>query len=76
MSKIDTLLAMMHEGLASSLLQKIEDGEATAADLAVARQFLKDNGVTAVPSPGQNALGDLAETLPFKPGDEDPDYYN
>lgn len=60
-------LEELHEALADSLLEKINNGEATPADLSVARQFLKDNGVDAVI--GQNApLTRLALSLPFENG--------
>lgn len=58
-------LSALHGALARQLAAKIDSGEATAADLAVARQFLKDNGVDAIPT-GSNGLGKLAEQLPFK----------
>lgn len=59
------LMEAMHRSLAEGLLAKIRSGEATAADLAVARQFLKDNGIDAIPTKG-NGLGKLADQLPFK----------
>ena len=59
------VLEELHESLADALLEKIRNGEATPADLSVARQFLKDNGVDAVI--GQNApITRLALSLPFE----------
>ncbi|MGQ0621490.1 MAG: hypothetical protein ACT4QA_16475 [Panacagrimonas sp.] len=52
MSDLNALLAQIHEGLARDLLSKIKSGEATAADLSVARQFLKDNAIQAKPVQG------------------------
>ena len=59
----------LHGALAKALAERISAGEATAADLAVARQFLKDNGVDAIPTDG-NGLGKLAQELPFQTIDE------
>lgn len=61
----------LHGAVAKALADKIKEGSATAADLAVARQFLKDNGIDAVPRKG-TPLGDLADSLPF-PGEDDAD---
>lgn len=58
-------LDALHGALAKSLADKIAKGEATAADLAVARQFLKDNGVDAIPRDNDNALDKLRSSLPF-----------
>ena len=56
----------LFEAMATDLLQKIESGEATAADLSVARQFLKDNGINAS-TRQRDPLANLALTLPFDP---------
>jgi hypothetical protein len=63
-------LDALHGALAKTLAERIKSGEATAADMAVARQFLKDNGIDAIPKQSK-PLKDLAASLPF-PGDEDP----
>ena len=60
----------IHEALAQKLLAVIKGDEAKAADLNVARQFLKDNGVDALAVPGsplkalEETLGDLDEDDP------------
>lgn len=54
----------LHGALAVALKQKIADGTATAADLNVARQFLKDNGIDSIPTK-DNPLGGLLQSLPF-----------
>jgi len=54
----------LHGALAELLTQRIREGSATAADLAVARQFLKDNGIDAIPKDGE-PLGELVKSLPF-----------
>jgi hypothetical protein len=58
----------LHGAVAKCLADKIRLGEATAADLAVARQFLKDNGIDAIPT-GGSPLAGLAESLPFPTAD-------
>ena len=57
-------LSELHEILATVLLEKIRDPECKSAELNVARQFLKDNDVTAIPT-DDNALAQLLEDLPF-----------
>lgn len=66
-------LEEMHEALAKVLLQKIKNGEVTAAELNVARQFLKDNGIDATQKPG-SPIDNLATSLPFSDGE--PTYTN
>ena len=58
-------LSELHEVLASILLEKIRDPEVKSAELNVARQFLKDNDITAIPT-DDNALAQLLQDLPFK----------
>lgn len=43
----EDLLASLHGELAKAMADKLRDGTATASDLNVIRQFLKDNGVNA-----------------------------
>ena len=64
------ILEALHKELTDALLRKVRSGEATAADLAVARQFLKDNNIDAIPNEG-NGLGKLASELPFQ--DDEPE---
>lgn len=67
-------LNSLHGALAEVLMEAIkakdEDGKVNASVLSVARQFLKDNGVEALPdkNPG---LKSLAESLPFPSPDDD-----
>ena len=63
--KQDSKLEELHELLATILLEKIRDPECKSAELNVARQFLKDNDVTAIPT-DENARAQLLEDLPFK----------
>lgn len=66
----DAVLAAIHAALAEDLLKRIRKGEATAADLSVARQFLKDNNISAVPVKN-SPLGKLAGSIPDFDADED-----
>jgi hypothetical protein len=69
MSNLNDILAQAHEELAKELLRRIKSGEASATDLNVARQFLKDNGIEALPT-AHNPLGNLLEGLPFPSASE------
>ena len=60
----DKKLKELHEVLAEKLLEKVKSSDATASELNVARQFLRDNGIDAVPTEG-SPLQRLAEELPF-----------
>jgi len=57
-------LTELHSLLAEKLLEKVQDPECKSADLNVARQFLKDNNIDAVPVQG-SPLDKLLEELPF-----------
>ena len=57
-------LEELHEELAKVLLKRVKDEDAKSADLNVARQFLKDNNVDAVPTE-DSPLKKLIEELPF-----------
>ena len=60
----DTKLRELHGILAEKLLEKVKDPECKSSDLNVARQFLRDNGIDAVPTEG-SPLQRLADELPF-----------
>lgn len=68
--ELDVLLRDLHSELIKKLLAKIKTGEAKPADLAVARQLLKDNGIDSTPEkdPG---LSDLAGRVPFSVNEGD-----
>lgn len=66
------LLHELHSSVVKSLLEKIQNGTATAGDLGVARQFLKDNGVDVSSKYSQPVLR-LADNLPFDPAEDDLD---
>tara|TARA_R110002096_G_scaffold79091_2_gene185785 strand:- start:184 stop:390 length:207 start_codon:yes stop_codon:yes gene_type:complete len=61
---MNDILAELHKNLAEDLLSKITSGEATAAELSVARAFLKDNGIDSTMEASE-PLHNLAKTLPF-----------
>ena len=60
---------VLHTALAKALLERIKSGDCTAADLSVARQFLKDNGIDTLLRNPESPVGRLTDALPFK----DPD---
>lgn len=61
---------LLHRALAEQLLKRCRDGSATASDLNVARQFLRDNAVDSV-APSAEILK-LLESLPEQMSAEDP----
>lgn len=62
---VEEISEKLHLTLAEDLLTRITSGQATAAELNVARQFLKDNGVDSM-SFAESPLIKLAEVLPFE----------
>ena len=64
--QLTDLLVDMHKSLAQELLARIKSGEATAAELAAAIKFLKDNGIDANVHQSE-PLTNLAKVLPFDP---------
>ena len=64
------ILESIHSALAQELLRKIESGDATPADLSVARQFLKDNGIDGSIKNSEPLLN-LAKVMPFDPDEEE-----
>lgn len=54
----------LHQVLTEELLARVESGNATSAELNVARQFLKDNGIDGTIEQS-NPLANLAKVLPF-----------
>ena len=61
---IDKNLKELHGVLAEQLLKRVKDPEAKASDLNVARQFLKDNGIEAIPV-DNSPLKASVDELPF-----------
>ncbi len=62
-------LEKLHAELARVMSDRLRSGEATASDLGVIRQFLKDNGIDATPR-ADNPLGQLVNSLPFADPDK------
>lgn len=62
MAANEALLGELHNVLTTQLLDRIKAGEATAADMAVARGLLKDNHITCIPK-DDNAVGELQKKL-------------
>ena len=60
----DEKLKELHGVLANKLLERVKDPEVKSSDLNVARQFLKDNNIDAVPTQ-DSPLQKLIEELPF-----------
>ena len=64
MKDVKDVLSSLHDAVAQELLDRVLSGDATSADLNVAKGFLKDNGIDA----GLDAsepMSELARTLPF-----------
>ena len=61
--KSTDVLADVHELLAEWCLERLREGDATAADLNIIRQFLKDNQISAQPVE-ETSFGELATELP------------
>jgi len=61
----DEKLKELHKILAEKLLEKVKDPDCKASDMNVARQFLKDNNIDAVPV-DNSPLGKLMNELPFE----------
>jgi len=64
---------LLHSELTNKLLEKVRDEDCKASDLNVARQFLKDNGIEALPV-DNSPLKSLVDELPFNTDDEEEVY--
>jgi hypothetical protein len=69
MSASDKLLHELHRASIALLLKRINSGEATAADLAVARSFLRDSNISALPESSPEMM-ELATKLPVFADDD------
>ena len=58
------MMALLNKTPVENLLLHIQDPEAKSADLNVARQVLKDNGIEALAVEG-SPLSSLVATLPY-----------
>jgi len=71
MAAKEELLGALHEAVANDLLQRIQSGEATPAEISVAVKFLKDNGIEALAvenSPLANILDEMPKFTEVKGG--------
>ena len=62
-------LKELHDVLTQQLLDRVKSENAKASDLNVARQFLKDNGIEALPV-DNSPLKSLVDELPFSSEEE------
>ena len=62
-------LSNLFDLVCDDLTGRIGSGEATSTDLNLARQMLKDNGITATPI-ADSPLNSLSNALPFPSADE------
>ena len=62
--KREKIFDQLHDAVATSLLEKVQSGEANASDLNVARQFLRDKGIAGIPHEN-SPLKNLMDELPF-----------
>tara|TARA_Y100001972_G_C7426800_1_gene220105 strand:- start:257 stop:463 length:207 start_codon:yes stop_codon:yes gene_type:complete len=60
----EKILTELHNAVAKELLDRVVSGDATSADLNVARGFLKDNGIDAGLDQSE-PMANLAKSLPF-----------
>lgn len=59
----EDILAALHGELAKAMAAKLASGEASASDLNVIRQFLKDNGINSDGAKDPN-IKSLVDDLP------------
>ena len=62
-------LKELHDVLTQQLLDRVKSEDAKASDLNVARQFLKDNGIEALPV-DNSPIKSLVDELPFSNEEE------
>ena len=58
----ESQLSTLHNAIATHLTERIEGGEASAAEISAAISFLKNNNITCAPS-DDNALGELEKIM-------------
>jgi hypothetical protein len=68
--KREELLNRLWDLTVNSLIEKLESGDFTVQEINVARQLLRDHGVT-VDKPEASPLAGLSKVLPFKTGTDD-----
>lgn len=75
MSDLAELFDQLQLSLTQDLLRRIQSGEATAAELSVARQLLKDNHIDA-PKTDPHLAALQAAAAAAKPHMDDDDVYS
>lgn len=63
MAASEELLGRLHDAVAADLLQRVQSGGATPAELNAAIKFLKDNGIEALATE-DSTLGKLVDEMP------------
>jgi hypothetical protein len=66
MSAPKDLLGQLHAQVTEQLIAKVMSGDCTAAEMANAIRFLKDNGIEAIPEPGSE-MQRLVDAIPDFP---------
>ena len=74
MSRVPKDLQTLNDLLIKDLISKIQSGEATAAELNTARQFLKDNDVNFITMSTPNSGAPIFQLSQELPEFEDPPY--
>ena len=72
MSASKEILGDLHSAIAAELLQRVQTGEASGADMSTAIRFLKDNNIEAIAA-DNDGLTALMKALPDFDNEE---YYN
>ena len=62
---VEEIAELLHKGLAEDLLLRVHSGQATAAEMNLARQFLQATGIDSMAF-AESPLVRLAEILPFE----------
>ena len=63
MSAPKDLLGKLHEAVTAELLERVQSGQASAAELSTSIRFLKDNNIEAIASEN-DGLTELMKALP------------
>lgn len=61
----DAKLHGLFDTLADTLAKRLKEDSCSSADLNIARQFLRDNNVTATNPRGNPKLSNLVDNLPY-----------
>lgn len=60
----------LYKGLCIAMQEKLASGDATAQDLNVIRQFLRDNNITSIAIKG-SPIANVVENFPFQDENDD-----